>query len=452
MTTPNYPSNPNVGDEFQVGGSRFKWDGEKWKAMTVADNSLRSELADPESNLPIGNKTVKELSSNIIGKVRLLLGKAKALLFKSIEDGATTLRVEPKGNVQNGTASQLELFFDPFEESSESSFNFSNSRKFSVICENTPDNPVASSRVLLTPNNKGDFAPFPPLVEFKFSDASGLDQGGLIKLWYGDHNQPEWFTPMKGTWESGKTYNTNDYVVSYWKIFKATTTGESGNIQPDHVTGIESDGGVMWEFVYAFDYASTRATCVIGNTTDRPILGHPRARLQILRDFLVGWSTGGTSAGFLDGKNEIVAKLKTTLTGSPTLFNNDYWLEIETFSGGKKRFSKTLNYEKNENLATVVDIIVNPINSSVIDCTGKSTVQLNNTSPTTITNIIGGVAGQRIRLTSNNNLTTIEHNESLDSGGVIKTAKGSNIQLNNNGCLDLERAAFDYWRVVGVGY
>lgn len=45
MVVPNYPSNPTIGQQYVVGNKTFQWDGEKWRALSNADASLRSQLA-----------------------------------------------------------------------------------------------------------------------------------------------------------------------------------------------------------------------------------------------------------------------------------------------------------------------------------------------------------------------------------------------------------------------
>ena len=54
MTAPNFPNNPTIGQQFVVGNNTFQWDGEKWKALSNADNSLRTQLAAPDSTVLVG--------------------------------------------------------------------------------------------------------------------------------------------------------------------------------------------------------------------------------------------------------------------------------------------------------------------------------------------------------------------------------------------------------------
>lgn len=44
MAATNYPNSPTVGQQFVVNDKTFQWDGEKWRALSNADDSLRSQL------------------------------------------------------------------------------------------------------------------------------------------------------------------------------------------------------------------------------------------------------------------------------------------------------------------------------------------------------------------------------------------------------------------------
>lgn len=54
MALPNYPSSPVLGEQYTVGTLVFQWDGEKWKALSNADQSLRSQLAATDSDTLVG--------------------------------------------------------------------------------------------------------------------------------------------------------------------------------------------------------------------------------------------------------------------------------------------------------------------------------------------------------------------------------------------------------------
>ncbi|MGE7878867.1 right-handed parallel beta-helix repeat-containing protein [Peribacillus muralis] len=50
-------------------------------------------------------------------------------------------------------------------------------------------------------------------------------------------------------WAANKAYSVNTFVHSNNKVYKATTTGISGNAAPAHSAGKSLDGGVTWEYV-----------------------------------------------------------------------------------------------------------------------------------------------------------------------------------------------------------
>lgn len=53
MVAPNYPNNPTLGQQYVVGNKTFEWDGEKWRALSNADASLRSQLKAQINNLTL---------------------------------------------------------------------------------------------------------------------------------------------------------------------------------------------------------------------------------------------------------------------------------------------------------------------------------------------------------------------------------------------------------------
>lgn len=69
MVLPNYPNNPTLNEQFTVGTNIYQWDGEKWKALSNADNSLRTQLADVDSTVLVGGveagNLVKKSSSTV---------------------------------------------------------------------------------------------------------------------------------------------------------------------------------------------------------------------------------------------------------------------------------------------------------------------------------------------------------------------------------------------------
>lgn len=72
MVAPNYPNDPEnypIGNPFSVGNKQFYWDGEKWRALSNADASLRSQLAATDSDVLVGGveagKVAKRVSNTV---------------------------------------------------------------------------------------------------------------------------------------------------------------------------------------------------------------------------------------------------------------------------------------------------------------------------------------------------------------------------------------------------
>ena len=68
--------------------------------------------------------------------------------------------------------------------------------------------------------------------------------GRKIKLFFNDDTQID-------PWWQGKSVTQGDYAYSNGHFYKAQNTGTCGNIQPSHLVGIRSDGGVSWLYVHS---------------------------------------------------------------------------------------------------------------------------------------------------------------------------------------------------------
>ena len=82
MTLPDFPNNPTLNEQFAVGNNIYQWDGEKWKALSNADNSLRTQLADVDSSVLVGGIAASTL-------VKRSLGVVSPEEFGAVGDGVT---------------------------------------------------------------------------------------------------------------------------------------------------------------------------------------------------------------------------------------------------------------------------------------------------------------------------------------------------------------------------
>lgn len=51
------------------------------------------------------------------------------------------------------------------------------------------------------------------------------------------------------SWSTGTIYTTNEVIINSGNEYVSTTSGTSGGTPPTHVSGVLSDGGVLWQYV-----------------------------------------------------------------------------------------------------------------------------------------------------------------------------------------------------------
>lgn len=92
MALPDFPNNPTLNEQFTVGTNIYRWDGEKWKALSNADNSLRSQLADVDSTVLVGGVEAKDLVDR----------EVNALDFGVVFDGLTPSASQVQAAINSG--------------------------------------------------------------------------------------------------------------------------------------------------------------------------------------------------------------------------------------------------------------------------------------------------------------------------------------------------------------
>lgn len=83
--------------------------------------------------------------------------------------------------------------------------------------------------------------------------------GRKIKFYFDDD------TVISPWWQT-KHVNSGDYAYSNGHWYKATNTGDCGNIQPSHTSGIRSDGAVNWKYVHSGSNSATVVGAPTSNT------------------------------------------------------------------------------------------------------------------------------------------------------------------------------------------
>ena len=65
MVSPIYPSNPNIGDTYNVGNITFRWDGEKWKSIAPANHENRIASLELRDNVEATSTELDDISADI---------------------------------------------------------------------------------------------------------------------------------------------------------------------------------------------------------------------------------------------------------------------------------------------------------------------------------------------------------------------------------------------------
>lgn len=368
-------------------------------------------------------------------------GSSQNLLIRNPLPGATRIHQEPNGYVDSGTVTKYDWMLDPFDDDP-LNYRILNIYTKTGDAAGTGEPGIAVINAKNVGHHWGNWVS----MHFGFQD-DGVNSVPL-KLHLLDHSAPQHYTPHKGGWRAGYAVTTGDYITTLvggtGRLYIAASTGTTGATVPSHETGTFSDGGVNWTFVRSVASGSVRPVTVIGDRDDMPLLGWMGTRLQLLRDFLVGW---GAKQRFINAAGQMVAELKATQTGGV----ND-WFEIATGGGGYLRFSRDQNYMQFVGMAVCSGDITAPVNATTVDVTGVETLEFRNTSPTLVAYLTGGKPGQRLRCVANNSNTSLKYT-GITSGGAIRNNTLADIPLTIEGAVDLQMdKTGGFWRVVGVGY
>lgn len=92
---------------------------------------------------------------------------------------------------------------------------------------------------------------------------------GFFQQQYRDTDTGEWIMSYRlqtsgnaavaPEWDNGVAVTTGDYALTTAdRVYKATTTGTTGDTEPTHTSGTASDGGVTWLYISDFILDSTR--------------------------------------------------------------------------------------------------------------------------------------------------------------------------------------------------
>ncbi len=353
--------------------------------------------------------------SSVFGTVRLQQGNGNNLLIRDERPGfATRIHQEPNGRINSGTTSKYDWMFDPYQDDG------ANYRIFNIFNEvgDLPNLHGENGRALINVKGAGQQWGVWPSIHIGFQDGIKVP----MKLFYFDTSDTEWRTPQKGLWYSGTEYAIGDYVLSQFKLYKATTAGTSGGLPPVHISGDVSDGVVTWRFVRDFQAAvSAVDACVLfGHVGDMPLFGHPDIPVQFHGHTL---HKNGFRDKWLKGNGSLLA-----WTGA--LVGSDSY-QIEMADGSRMQFFEGYRRAANSALAFLPQVVND--NSPSVDIAKKEMVTFSNTAATTITAFSNGRTNQSFYVEATNSNTTIAHNTQIRLKG------GANLKLTTETILHFIR-------------
>lgn len=359
-------------------------------------------------------------------------GTSGNLLLRNPNPGGSRIHLEPNGIIDMGVTAKVDLMMDPYDDDP---VNYRIGNQYTYVGD--PNGNGEGAVIVYGAKSTGSHWGSWPSMHFSFQD-DGRD-ASAFKVWYGDHNMPEHFAPMRGGFLSDKNFETDDYITNDQNIYRCVAGGVSGATAPTHETGIVSDGNLDWEHVWNVNYQNVRAVAAFADRDEMPVLGYKDVRAQFLNNALFGW--GSRMFGVDNDGNEI-GGFRTGGSAANQFF------ELYASGGGFLRFHQGENYMQFVDLAECGSIHVVPDGDTSIDVSGKTDLLFDNAVPTVITNLTGGSHAQRITITSSNGNTTLAHTGGSQTGGVIWNATEADLVLSKFGAVELvANSGGDLWRV-----
>ena len=339
------------------------------------------------------------ITSNVAVGKSVQAGGGHLLVRDARENQGTRMHVEPRGYVA-GTASKLDMMFDPYEDDGVNYriFNFYVSNYDPTNASTTQgNNGIGVVGLKATGNPFGVW----PAMHFGFSD-DGPSAAVPLKLYYFDTSDTVWRTPLLGAWRTGAAVTTGDYMLASNKLYQAASTATTGATKPSHAAGTVSDGAVDWTFVR--DFAATanniKGCVVIGDRDELPKFGNPTQRLQIAKQVGV-WN--GIKLQFMDNVAAVAWNIYSAA-------NTDD-LYIESADGNARlRMDATGKFTQTVGLARCTAAVSVSDNSATPTVTLCEKVLFSNSATTAITQILGQPPHATLVVGSGNNNTTLVHN------------------------------------------
>lgn len=360
----------------------------------------------------------------------LIFGKAGSIRNSASTDSHITVKSQKPDNVcgiwiQNngtypftpdvtGTYNTLKLIFEDSDaEQNSGELKYSD---FTMTLQEDSFNGYGGVRLNTKSNGnfQGDFVP----IEFVFQNSNykamtvanlqaQVANDGPTQFWkFGGRS--------KAFWYSGRPTTAGEYIVIYFRIYKATTTGTTGSTLPTHTSGTVSDGGVSWQYLTDTSSAGgggLHRPAVIfgdfGSAADEPAIGFPTVAVQFAEDAMF---LSNQKLRFANGlkteADSYISRLNQTSLGLSMYADSTHYLSVST----SRVIPTGIPYVNGQVTKTSLD--------TTLAISSANQFSFADASATNFTAFTGGISGQIIYVVFTTANTTLVESGSLFLNGT----------------------------------
>ena len=350
----------------------------------------------------------------------------RLLIRNTTNNSPTRVHIEPKGFVEDGTVSKLDLMLDAYEDDP---VNYRIVNLYTKVGNGDGLNGENGATVLGV-KGVGDHFGIYPSLHFGFGDDGAT--GVPMKMYYFDMSDTAWRTPMRGAWRQGRSVTAGDYILANFCLYQAQNTGTTGGTKPNHTSGTVSDGAVNWLFVRNYSGATSnniKPVILFGDRDDMPKFNLQNTRVQCAKDVAL-WN--GVNLSFLSNASPVASVAYNIYAPSNTL---DLYVKSTASGAGFFRFGGTGKYVQMSALAHLCSQKSDTSGNVNVDVSASEIITVAPSSAITVTSFTGGLSYQKFFIQAGNNNTTLQHNANIVLiGGVNKTlTSGQILQFIMNG-------------------
>lgn len=265
----------------------------------------------------------------------------------------------------------------------------------------------------------GDFTGDWPSMEFTFQNNSPTYKAMTIALLKPIANADatglgyNYGGRDKAFWYAGRPTTSGQYIVVNYNVYKATTTGTTGNTKPVHTSGTVSDGGVSWQWIENVAPVVTgknwRPAVIFGATNSFTTVPFNLASVHFAERALVYPQQG---FDFINGtKNAVLGSIEA-------LSQTTKGLKFIADTATDKYASISDTRFKLNNVPLIPTILSKPSGDTTFSIATGDVVAFNDAISTNFKRFTNGITGQRIIVNFNTANTTLIESADLKLNGA----------------------------------